>query len=584
MEEINQPNDRYREIKAQPSEAAIEKLRYYQDFNFAIVGGLIAAILCALVWAFITVGTGFQIGYMAVGLGFAVGMSVRYFGAGVDAKFGYAGMVISLFGCLLGNFLSQVGFVAESYSQGYFETLTYFEIGDIPSVIIESFHPMDLIFYGIAVYEGHRFAFRPIPGFISEADDLTPPFGKFRLPLTVVSLLVIGFVAYGISQGTSGVKTFFYESGSRMSEGEVVNGKLNGMWNYWYENGQIKLQANYINDLEDSTWKWFNEDGSLIQVGDFKKGLQHGKWINYYPGSIVLDSGQYYNGRQKGTWAYFYEKGNLSSVGDFERDLKTGIWKTYHENGKISTVGRYEKNSNVGIWQSWDSSGNLIEEIEFMPDGNSKIIFACDKNRKPTVKNGTGTYKTFYEDGSIMQTGTIKNGGRSGIWVSYYQNGFSKEEGEFLNGIYKLLNSWDKNGKRQIINGNGDFTSYYEETISIYESGNYKDGLKSGSWKIFSPDNNKIMQEINFVDGKMSGNIKLYYENGNVYMKGLYADDKKDGEWKWYFESGNIESSVRFNAGEKEGVQTFWSESGEKLKEEFYKNGMFIKEEINSSL
>lgn len=42
----------------------------------AIVGGAIAATVCAAIWAGVTMGTGYEIGYMAWGLGFVVGAVV----------------------------------------------------------------------------------------------------------------------------------------------------------------------------------------------------------------------------------------------------------------------------------------------------------------------------------------------------------------------------------------------------------------------------------------------------------------------------------------------------------------------------
>ena len=83
-------------------------LRKQQDLVLAVVGGLSAAVLGAIVWAMFTVATNYQIGYMAIAVGLLVGFSVRYFGAGVDKHFGYIGAILALVGCALGNLLSQV--------------------------------------------------------------------------------------------------------------------------------------------------------------------------------------------------------------------------------------------------------------------------------------------------------------------------------------------------------------------------------------------------------------------------------------------------------------------------------------------
>ena len=137
-------------------------LKDEQNFQLAIGIGAIVTIVCAILWAVITLATGYQIGYMAVGVGFVVGYAVRYAGKGIDQKFGVLGAVLALLGCLLGNLFSQVGFAAEYYEVSFFEVFSVLAFGDIIDIMIESFAIMDVLFYGIAIYEGYKFAFRQL--------------------------------------------------------------------------------------------------------------------------------------------------------------------------------------------------------------------------------------------------------------------------------------------------------------------------------------------------------------------------------------------------------------------------------------
>ncbi|HEX5168063.1 MAG TPA: hypothetical protein VFW11_02735 [Cyclobacteriaceae bacterium] len=139
-----------------------ERLRLEQNLPMALVGGFIAAIIGASLWAIITIATGFQIGFMAVGVGFVVGYTVRYFGKGIDKIFGIVGAILALAGCLLGNFLTLLGIAADQEGFGYIEILQIVDYSLVPAVMIESFSPMDLLFYGIAIYEGYRFSFRHV--------------------------------------------------------------------------------------------------------------------------------------------------------------------------------------------------------------------------------------------------------------------------------------------------------------------------------------------------------------------------------------------------------------------------------------
>lgn len=142
------------------SEKDIENFKSEQNYKDAVLVGLIIGIVGALLWSVITVTTGFQIGYMAIAIGAGVGLSMRYVGKGIDQKFGITGGFIALISCLLGNFFSLVGIIANSESLGYLETLTMLNYSEILPIMSSTFSVMDLVFYGIAAYEGYKFSFR----------------------------------------------------------------------------------------------------------------------------------------------------------------------------------------------------------------------------------------------------------------------------------------------------------------------------------------------------------------------------------------------------------------------------------------
>jgi hypothetical protein len=152
------------EVVQAKTEAFLQHLEASQNLMLGIVGGLLAAIVGGAIWAGVTVATEYQIGWMAVGVGFLVGLAVRVFGKGLSPAFGVVGALCALLGCLLGNVLSACGFVSLDRSVPFFEVV--FEVIKRPDVVVgvltETFSPMDILFYGLAVYEGYKFSFRQI--------------------------------------------------------------------------------------------------------------------------------------------------------------------------------------------------------------------------------------------------------------------------------------------------------------------------------------------------------------------------------------------------------------------------------------
>lgn len=143
-------------------QAAMQRLKSEQNLVLAALAGGAAALLGACGWAAVTVATNYQIGWMAVGVGFLVGYAVRSFGKGIDKSFGIVGAAWSLAGCAAGNLLTTVGIIANEQNIPILNIFEKLNLEIAASLMQATFNPMDLLFYGIAVYEGYRFSFRQI--------------------------------------------------------------------------------------------------------------------------------------------------------------------------------------------------------------------------------------------------------------------------------------------------------------------------------------------------------------------------------------------------------------------------------------
>ena len=129
----------------------------------ALLAGMVAAAAGAAAWAIVTVITQLQIGWMAVGIGFLVGLAVRKFGKGSSPAFQVLGAVLSLLGCLAGNLLAVCIFASRNEDLPLMTILAGLTPAIAVRLIVETFSAMDVLFYGLAVYEGYKFARVPDP-------------------------------------------------------------------------------------------------------------------------------------------------------------------------------------------------------------------------------------------------------------------------------------------------------------------------------------------------------------------------------------------------------------------------------------
>ena len=129
------------------------------NLSFAIAAGAAAALAGALVWATVTYATKYQIGWMAVGIGFLVGFAVRKFGRGQTPVFGFVGAALALVGCVLGNVFTLYPMIAHEYEAPIMNVIQSLGPADLVKLMKVTSGPMDVLFYGIALYYGYRTSF-----------------------------------------------------------------------------------------------------------------------------------------------------------------------------------------------------------------------------------------------------------------------------------------------------------------------------------------------------------------------------------------------------------------------------------------
>lgn len=162
--EVRDPEPEAEAPTLDPAQVAYleQRLQSEQNLPLGAIAGAAAALVGAAAWAGITVATGYQIGFMAIGVGFLVGFAVRIAGRGVSTPFGVIGAVLALAGCALGNLLAVTAIVAAANDVSLLEALPQLDFPLVRELMVATFGYMDLLFYGIAVYEGYRLSFREL--------------------------------------------------------------------------------------------------------------------------------------------------------------------------------------------------------------------------------------------------------------------------------------------------------------------------------------------------------------------------------------------------------------------------------------
>lgn len=158
--EAGAPPEAAAQLDEQALEGFLEQMRGEQNLPVGVVAGLIAAIIAAGAWAGVTLLANMQIGFMAIGVGALVGLTVRLAGKGMHLGFGIAGALLAAVGCFAGNLLTVYLELATLISAG--EINGPLDVELLMAGVIGFFSPIDLLFYGLAIYFGYQFSFRRV--------------------------------------------------------------------------------------------------------------------------------------------------------------------------------------------------------------------------------------------------------------------------------------------------------------------------------------------------------------------------------------------------------------------------------------
>ena len=124
--------------------------------------GCVAGAIGAAVWAVIAIFTQHEIGWIAIGVGFLVAFAVRVAGRGLEVRYAAIGGALALSAVVAGKILALCGLLAKQEGISFWTVISNFPFSELPGIMRETFEPMDLLFYALAVWMGWKGARRTI--------------------------------------------------------------------------------------------------------------------------------------------------------------------------------------------------------------------------------------------------------------------------------------------------------------------------------------------------------------------------------------------------------------------------------------
>ena len=151
--------------------------------------------------------------------------------------------------------------------------------------------------------------------------------------------------------------------------------------------------------------------------------------------------------------------------------------------------------------------------------------------------------------------------------------------------LHKPFSNFHPNGKlRQQghLNSNGKIEGNckeYFENGNLYKDSNMKDGLPHGNFKEYF-ENGKLKMDYNFENGVQHGSQNEFYDNGNKNIFGNYDKGILHGTYTQYYSTGKLEVSSLYKKGLNEGLHLYLKENGEVIEEKIMQNGIDITNQV----
>ena len=170
-----------------------------------------------------------------------------------------------------------------------------------------------------------------------------------------------------------------------------------------------------------------------------------------------------------------------------------------------------------------------------------------------------GFYREFYQNGKLFLEALYERGTPVGEWKYFHDNGQLSRTVKYDDG--------KPNGEIEVRRADG----------TLQAKRIYKNAKRDGQWLVYDDSGEKPSREDNYVDGKLNGVSKLWYDNGQLAQEIKLKDGQRHGVSTEWDKEGVKRAEVTFANGKRDGKSTFWTLDG-KVVEQNYKAGKLVSE------
>lgn len=171
------------------------------------------------------------------------------------------------------------------------------------------------------------------------------------------------------------------KDGTKIYEGDFINGLETGTFTYYYPNGNVRMRNTYLIPGKRCSHEAYDEQGHLLARGHYDRRNRDGRWLFYAEDGRLVKEASYRMGVKDGLHVVYTHSGDTAEVTHWRDNHRNGRWwKRIGRQGYIT--GTYVNGGLEGRLVEYDDDGMLVRE----------------GNYRDGLKHGTYRY---YEQGNM---------------------------------------------------------------------------------------------------------------------------------------------------------------------------------------
>lgn len=339
----------------------------------------------------------------------------------------------------------------------------------------------------------------------------------------------------------------------------------------WYPNGNLKKEHNYVNGLYEGSQKEYYENGSLSLNCFYKNQKIDGLYEEWFENGLKKSECHYQNGIKKGLEVQYFSNGNKKKETSYDDTGRIdGEERRYSENGQLIFQGTFVHGLKTSLFQEWYPNGQVKRIANYLNDklnGKEETFYENGQEKSKIsyiLDRIDGSLKTWFEEGSLHEEKQFVNSVPVGLHIDYYK---------------KNPENNDQIIEREVRYTNGKLDG---EQKSYYKNGqlqaclNYRSNVLHGK-KAFFGLNGELLEEANYINGQLDGKYFAVKENGLEVIY-HYKNDQLEGKHIVYYKKNGFFGKVKayeatFKNGMLQGEAIEYNEAGTKISSIFYQNG-----------